>query len=88
MRCCVDAILKTCCDSDPVLAESTAKRTTLNLAEDELIAARNIAQREKLSLGDAVSELIRHGITPISARRQAAGHVSTARALCTARSAC
>lgn len=38
-------------------------RTTLNLAEDALIAARNIAQRERLSLGDAVSELIRRGST-------------------------
>ncbi len=36
-------------------------RTTINLAEDALIAARNIAQREKMSLGDAVSELIRRG---------------------------
>lgn len=36
-------------------------RTTLNLAEDALLAARNIAQRERLSLGDAVSELIRRG---------------------------
>lgn len=31
-------------------------RTTISLAEDRLIAARNIAQREKISLGDAVSE--------------------------------
>ena len=38
-------------------------RTTINLAEDALIAARNIAQRERLSLGDAVSELIRRGST-------------------------
>lgn len=36
-------------------------RTTVNLAEDALIAARNIAQRERLSLGEAVSELIRRG---------------------------
>ena len=36
-------------------------RTTINLADDALIAARNVAQREKLSLGDAVSELIRRG---------------------------
>lgn len=36
-------------------------RTTLNLAEDALIAARNVAQRERLSLGEAVSELIRRG---------------------------
>ena len=37
-------------------------RTTLNLAEDAAIAARNVAQREKLSLGAAVSELIRRGV--------------------------
>jgi len=36
-------------------------RTTINLAEDALIAARNVAQRERMSLGDAVSELIRRG---------------------------
>lgn len=36
-------------------------RTTLNLQEDALIAARNVAQRERLSLGDAVSALIRCG---------------------------
>jgi hypothetical protein len=34
-------------------------RTTLNLAEDALIAARNIAQRDRVSLGEAVSDLIR-----------------------------
>ena len=38
-------------------------RTTINLAEDALIAARNIARRERLSVGDAVSELIRRGST-------------------------
>lgn len=37
-------------------------RTTLNLAEDAAIAARNLAQREGVSLGDAVSELIRRGV--------------------------
>ena len=36
-------------------------RTTINLAEDAAIAARNVAQRERLSLGDAISELIRRG---------------------------
>ena len=36
-------------------------RTTINLAEDALIAARNVAQRQRLSLGDAISELIRRG---------------------------
>lgn len=38
-------------------------RTTINLADDALIAARNIAQRERMSLGEAVSELIRRGST-------------------------
>ncbi len=36
-------------------------RTTLNLADDALIAARNVAQRQRISLGDAVSELVRQG---------------------------
>jgi hypothetical protein len=36
-------------------------RTTINLAEDAAIAARNVARRENLTLGDAISELIRRG---------------------------
>ena len=36
-------------------------RTTLNLDEDAALAARNLAQRERVSLGVAVSELIRRG---------------------------
>ena len=36
-------------------------RTTLNLSEDALIAAQTLARRERLSLGDAVSELVRRG---------------------------
>jgi hypothetical protein len=36
-------------------------RATINLAEDALIAARDIARRERPSLGEAVSELIRRG---------------------------
>jgi hypothetical protein len=43
-------------------------RTTLTLAEDAFLVARHVAQREKLSLGDAVSELVRAG-----ARARAAG---------------
>ena len=38
-------------------------RTTVNIAEDALIAARNVAQRERISLGDAISELVRRGAT-------------------------
>jgi hypothetical protein len=36
-------------------------RTTLNLAEDALIAAQTLARRQRMSLGDAVSELVRRG---------------------------
>ncbi|MEO5733858.1 MAG: hypothetical protein ABIN96_03245 [Rubrivivax sp.] len=36
-------------------------RTTLALAEDAAIAARNLAAREGISLGDAASQLIRRG---------------------------
>ena len=36
-------------------------RTTLNLDEDALLAARHVAQRERLTLGEAVSRLIRQG---------------------------
>lgn len=38
-------------------------RTTINLAEDAALAARNLAQREHVSLGEAISELIRRGAT-------------------------
>lgn len=36
-------------------------RTTINIAEDALLAARHVAQRERISLGEAVSELVRRG---------------------------
>ena len=36
-------------------------RTTINLAEDAALAARTLAQRERMSLGEAISELIRRG---------------------------
>jgi hypothetical protein len=41
-------------------------RTTLNLDEDALIAARNVAQRERMSLGEAVSVLIRRSAASAS----------------------
>ena len=52
---------------DDLEAKRVHMRTTLNLEEDALIAARNIAQRERLSLGAAVSELIRRGTAAGSA---------------------
>ena len=38
-----------------------AMRTTLNLSEDALHVAKHYASRQQLSLGDAVSALIRSG---------------------------
>lgn len=43
-------------------------RTTLTLAEDAFLVAKHLAARENLSLGDAVSALVRAG-----ARAHAAG---------------
>ncbi len=36
-------------------------RTTLNLEDDALLVAKRFASREKLSLGEAVSRLVRQG---------------------------
>ena len=36
-------------------------RTKLNLSEDALIAAQTLACRQHISLGDAVSDLVRRG---------------------------
>jgi hypothetical protein len=36
-------------------------RTTINIAEDALLAARHLAQRERMPLGDAISQLVRRG---------------------------
>jgi hypothetical protein len=48
-------------------------RTTLNLADDALIAAQTLARRQQISLGEAVSELVRRGAnTPAGALPMAA----------------
>lgn len=47
-------------------------RTTINIAEDALLAARHLAQRERIPLGDAVSELVRRGATGGNMHRSAA----------------
>lgn len=36
-------------------------RTTLNLEDDALLVAKRFAERQKLSLGEAVSQLVRRG---------------------------
>ena len=49
-------------------------RTTLNLEDDALLVAKRFAGREKLSLGEAVSQLVRQGAqrhAAVPASRQA-----------------
>jgi hypothetical protein len=41
-------------------------RTTLDLDEDVVLAARELAASERRSLGSVVSELARRGLTPAS----------------------
>lgn len=37
-------------------------RTTLDIADDVLLAAKDAARREKRSVGDVISELARHAL--------------------------
>lgn len=46
-------------------------RTTLNIDDDALIAARHEAQRARVSLGEAVSELVRRGAAAGGSHRRA-----------------
>lgn len=39
-------------------------RTTINLPEDVYLAARSLAHRKRVSLGEAVAELAREGLRP------------------------
>lgn len=41
-------------------------RTTLNLADDVYELARLLAQREGISLGAAISKLVRRGLNPVT----------------------
>jgi hypothetical protein len=52
-------------------------RTTLNLDEDVVTAARELAAAERRSLGAVVSELARRGLTP--ARVEADGDLPVVR---------
>jgi len=54
-------------------------RTTLDIADDVLFAAKEIARREKKSLGETISELVRKSFaqgsaTPYPATTQSAPH--------------
>jgi hypothetical protein len=45
-------------------------RTTLDISDDVLRAARAVAKAEKISLGQAVSKLARQGLAPRAAARR------------------
>jgi hypothetical protein len=47
-------------------------RTTINLQEDALLVARQVAARDRISLGEAISRLVRQGATaqPPAAQQQ------------------
>ena len=50
-----------CCTTLAHTDKARPMRTTINLAEDAAIAVRHVAQRERISLGEAISALIRLG---------------------------
>ncbi|AKN16963.1 hypothetical protein [Mycobacterium haemophilum] len=52
-------------------------RTTLDLDDDVVVAARELAAGERRSLGAVISELARRGLTP--ARVEAAGGLPVVR---------
>lgn len=56
-----------------------AVRTTINLSDDAAMAARNVALRERVSLGEAISRLIRRGAS--GGAESAAVQAATASAL-------
>jgi hypothetical protein len=53
-------------------------RTTLDIADDVLQAARELAQRERKTIGEVMSELARYALTapnePVAAREPKAVH--------------
>ncbi len=57
-RCLIDATMRRV----ESIVHDRRMRTTVNLAEDALLAARHVAQRERISLGEALSELVRRGV--------------------------
>lgn len=52
-------------------------RTTLDIDEDVIVAARDLAADSRRSLGSVISELARHGLTP--ARVEADGELPVIR---------
>lgn len=53
-------------------------RTTLDIADDVLLAAKERARRENKTVGEVVSELLRHALTAPSASTPTAARVPKA----------
>jgi len=45
-------------------------RTTLDIADDVMVVARELAREEGLSIGTVVSDLARRGLTPARVERE------------------
>lgn len=56
-------------------------RTTLDIEDDVLLAARDVARRDKTSIGAALSAMARQGLRAASASDARAGAHSTAERL-------
>ncbi len=48
-------------------------RTTINIADDALLIASQVAQDERMSLGEAISQLVRRGAAAVAAEEAARG---------------
>ncbi len=57
-----DATMHTHLDITPPLAQGGGMRTTVSIDDDLLGAARSLARHRSLTLGEAVSELMRRGL--------------------------
>jgi len=51
-------------------------RTTVNLPDDVYLVARSMASAKRISLGEALAELIRRGLEPISRPEEDSGFPS------------
>jgi hypothetical protein len=60
-------------DAITIPAMEFAMRTTLTIDDDVLEAAREMASRQRRSIGEVVSELVRVGLRPTSPSPSTAG---------------
>jgi hypothetical protein len=63
------------------ITEKSPMRTTLDIADDVLFAAKEVAQREKKSLGTVISELARQAFAQGAAAPAAGTHARATQAV-------